>query len=223
MILEESALEIVSEAKDTGSGVKNWYISGIFAQAEVPNKNNRIYPISVLEREVKLFNENFISTQRAVGELSHPETMEINPDRAAVLIESLTQNGNDFMGRAKVLPTPCGKIVQGLLEGGVKVGVSTRGCGSLKEEENGVSMVDDDYRLFTIDVVLNPSAPDAIVDSIFESEKQYQNLIESFLSDDKIQEMMNWRKQILMENKKLREFKNKVMILKHLENKLSNF
>lgn len=223
MLLEESALEILSEKTVSENGDKNWYISGIFAQAEVPNKNKRIYPISILEREVNLFKENFISTNRAVGELSHPNTMEINPDRAAILIESLDKSGNDFMGKARVLPTPCGKIVQGLLEGGVKVGVSTRGCGSLKKKDNGISEVADDYRLFTVDVVLNPSAPNAIVDSIFESEKQYQDLVEAFLSDEKIERMMEWRKKILDENRKLRDFKNNVLILKQLHNKLQDF
>ena len=220
MILEESALDIVSEAVGEGKD-KSWYINGIFAQAEVPNKNNRVYPIAVLEREVNLFVKNFIETKRAVGELSHPDSMEINPDRAAILIESLEKKGNDFVGRAKVLPTPCGKIVQGLLEGDVKVGVSTRGSGSLSKRANSeVSDVADDYRLYTIDVVLNPSAPDAIVDSIFESERQYQNLVESFLSDEKIQEMMDWRKKILAENRELKIFKNKIMILKQLTEKL---
>lgn len=223
MLLEESALEILSEKTVSENGDKNWYISGIFAQAEVPNKNKRIYPISILEREVNLFKENFIATNRAVGELSHPNTMEINPDRAAILIESLDKSGNDFMGKARVLPTPCGKIVQGLLEGGVKVGVSTRGCGSLKKKDNGISEVADDYRLFTVDVVLNPSAPNAIVDSIFESEKQYQDLVEAFLSDEKIERMMEWRKKILDENRKLRDFKNNVLILKQLHNKLQDF
>ena len=222
MILEESALDVVAEQVGYAAD-KNWYISGVFAQAEIPNKNKRIYPLSVLEREVNLFKQNFISTQRAVGELSHPETMEINPDRAAILIESLEKNGNDFYGKAKVIPTPCGKIVQGLLEGGVKVGVSTRGCGSLKTRDNGISEVADDFRLFTVDVVLNPSAPDALVDAIFESEKQYQNLVESFLSDDKIQKMMEWRDKILAENKNLRDFKNKVMVLKQLEKRLNDF
>lgn len=223
MILEESALEILTEKTVSENGDKNWHISGIFAQAEVPNKNKRIYPLSVLEREVRLFKENFIDTNRAVGELSHPNSMEINPDRAAIIIEALEREGNDFVGKARVLPTPCGKIVQGLLEGGVKVGVSTRGCGSLKKKSNGISEVADDYRLFTVDVVLNPSAPDAIVDSIFESEKQYQDLVETFLSDEKIAKMMQWRQQILDENKKLRDFKNNILILKQLNSKLLDF
>lgn len=220
MLLEETALEIASE-KSTSD--KHWYISGIFAQADVPNRNNRIYPLRVLEREVKLFEQNYIVTQRAVGELSHPDSMEINPDRAAILIESLKQDGSNFIGKAKVLPTPCGRIVEGLLEGNVKVGVSTRGCGSLKKEKNGVSEVDDDYRLFTIDVVLNPSAPDALVDSIFENERQYQNMVETFMTDKYLEEMMDWRKQILKENKRLKGFKNKIMILKHLKERLSDF
>jgi hypothetical protein len=221
MILEESALDVVCEKVGfSGGATKDWYINGIFAQANIPNKNKRIYPLNILEREVNLFKENFIATKRSVGELSHPESMEINPDRAAILIESLEKDGNNFLGKAKVLPTPCGKIVQGLLEGGVKVGVSTRGCGSLKKKDDGISEVAEDYRLFTVDVVLNPSAPNAIVDSIFESEKQYQTLVESFLSDDKIEQIMEWRKKILNENKKLRDFKNKVIILTQLESKL---
>lgn len=222
MILEESTLEILSEKSVSESGEKNWYISGIFAQAEIPNRNKRIYPMSILEREVNLYRQNFIDTQRAVGELSHPATMEINPDRAAMLIESMDRNGNDFIGKARVLPTPCGKIVQGLLEGGVKVGVSTRGCGSLKRKDNGICEVADDYRLFAVDVVLNPSAPNAIVDSIFESEKQYQDIVEMFLSDEKIDKMMEWRQKILQENKNLRDFKNKVLLLKNFENKLKS-
>lgn len=220
MLLEDTALDVASN-KDSKD--KHWYISGVFAQADVPNRNNRIYPLAILEREVKLFDQNYIATQRAVGELSHPDSMEINPDRAAILIESLTQDGSNFLGKAKVLPTPCGRIVEGLLEGDVKVGVSTRGCGSLKKEKNGVSEVDDDYRLFTIDVVLNPSAPDALVDSIFENERQYQNLVETFLTDEYIEEMMDWRKKVLKENKRLKTFKNKIMVLKQLKERLSNF
>lgn len=220
MLLEESLDDVLTEKVET-SFDKNWYINGIFAQADIPNKNKRLYPLSILEREVKIFNESLIQTKRAVGELSHPNTMEINPDRAAILIEKLEKDGSNFIGKAKVLPTPCGKIVEGLLEGDVKVGVSTRGAGSLKEaNKDGVCEVAEDFRLFTIDVVLNPSAPSALVDSIFESEQTYQSIVESFLKDEDLERIMNWRKKVLQENKKLKEFKNNVLLLRNLKEKL---
>jgi len=156
--------EILVEAKD-----KELYISGVFAQAEKKNRNGRIYPTAILEREVNLYNEKYIKTSRALGELSHPQSPSINPDRASHLITELKKSGNDFVGKARVLNTPTGNIVRGLLEGGVRIGVSTRGLGSIREDK-GTKYVNEDFRLICIDAVTDPSGIDCFVDGLVECE-----------------------------------------------------
>jgi len=154
--------EIITEAKE-----KNLYISGIFAQAEKKNRNGRIYPVHILEREINRYNEQYVKTSRAIGELSHPSSPTVNPDRTSHLITELKKSGNDFYGKAKILNTPVGNIVRGLIEGGVKIGVSTRGLGSISEE-NGVKVVNEDFKLLTIDIVTDPSGIDCFVDGLVE-------------------------------------------------------
>ena len=127
MLLIEN--ELIAESSKEG---KDWYIEGVFAQAETVNKNRRIYKEATLDREVKRFSEEYVATRRAVGELSHPNDSQINPDRAAILITEIAKEGTDYLGKAKVLDTPCGKIIQAMLEGGVVLGVSTGGRGSVK-------------------------------------------------------------------------------------------
>lgn len=165
MLLIEN--ELIAESSKEG---KDWYIEGVFAQAETVNKNRRIYKEATLDREVKRFSEEFVSTRRAVGELSHPNDSQINPDRAAILITEIAKEGTDYIGKAKVLDTPCGKIIQAMLEGGVVLGVSTRGSGSVKALKEGISEVQDDFRLYTVDAVMNPSAPKALVNAVYENE-----------------------------------------------------
>lgn len=179
MLLIES--ELLTESKKEG---QNWYISGVFAQAEALNKNRRIYKEAILDREVDKFVKEYVNTHRAVGELSHPDSSQINPDRAAILIESMSKDGVDYMGKAKVLDTPCGKIIQAMLEGGVVMGVSTRGSGSVRKNAEGISEVCEDFQLHTVDAVMNPSAPKAIVSAVYENELS----MEEMLHDAMIQE-----------------------------------
>ena len=163
--------ELVEDVKylvEERNGKKELFITGPFMQAEQQNRNGRIYKLPILEREVKRYTEQYINTNRALGELGHPNGPSINLDRACIKITELKQDGQNFIGRAKVLGTPMGDIVKNLLESGVQLGVSTRGMGSLKEV-NGIMEVQDDFFLATAaDVVADPSAPDAFVQGIME-------------------------------------------------------
>lgn len=160
-------IQYISEAKESGS--KDYYIMGPFIQAEKENKNGRIYPIKVVEREVKRYVKESIENNRAYGELGHPNGPSINLDRVSHMIKELHQDGTDFIGKAKILDTPMGQIVKNLMDEGAKLGVSTRGMGSLKENKNGIMEVQDDFHLATAaDIVADPSAPDAFVKGIME-------------------------------------------------------
>lgn len=160
-------VEFFSEAKENGK--KNLYIEGIFLQAEIKNRNGRMYPINILEKEVERYNREEVSKNRAVGELSHPSGPSINLDRISHKIVSLIKEGNNFIGKALITDTPMGNIARGLIESGVQLGVSSRAMGSLKEEK-GVMVVQNDLRLSTAaDLVQNPSAPSAWVNGIMEN------------------------------------------------------
>jgi len=155
----------IIEAKDDGS--KNYVIEGIFAQADQKNRNGRIYPKGILEKAISKYDKEQVQTQRAVGELNHPAGPIINLDKVSHRITELKWNGNDVMGKALILDTPNGQIVKGLLDGGVKLGVSTRGMGTL-ENRSGINMVKEDYVMNTVDIVQDPSAPSAFVNGIME-------------------------------------------------------
>ena len=148
---------------------KRMYIEGIFAQSDIVNHNNRIYPKEVLKPAIETYVKEYVKTHRALGELNHPEEFAVNPERACMMIEKLEWDGNNLIGKAKVLSTPCGELVKKLLSDGVQLGVSTRGVGNLNERADGVSIVADDYIISAIDVVSNPSAPQAFVNGILES------------------------------------------------------
>ena len=149
-------------------GNKKFFITGPFIQTEQQNRNGRVYKRDVMEKEVKRYNEQYVTTGRALGELGHPNGPSINLDRVSHKIISLKQEGNDFIGKAEILSTPMGVIARNLLESGVMLGVSTRGMGSIKEK-NGVMEVQDDFFLATAaDIVADPSAPDAFVQGIME-------------------------------------------------------
>jgi hypothetical protein len=147
---------------------KDLFIEGVFMQAEVKNRNGRIYPLPVLESQVDNYVKEYVNAGRSIGELNHPDSPIVNPKEASHLITSLRKEGNNFVGKAKILTTPMGNVVRGLLEGGVKLGVSSRGMGSIKEREDGINEVQDDFILSTIDIVHDPSAPDAFVNGIME-------------------------------------------------------
>ena len=159
---------IIVEEK-LGKG-KEYFIEGIFLQSEVKNRNGRMYPESVMDKEVQRYVENYIAKNRAYGELGHPDTPSINLDRVSHLIVDLRKEGTNYIGKAKVLDTPMGKIAKGLLDGGANLGVSSRALGSLKMNKEGVQIVQDDFMLSTAaDIVADPSAPDAFVRGIMES------------------------------------------------------
>ena len=163
---EVESVEFIVEQKN---GKKSMYIEGVFLQGNIKNRNGRMYPMETLRREVGRYNENHVAKGRALGELGHPEGPTVNLDRVSHKIVSLRENGSNFIGKAKILNTPMGKIAASLVEEGVKLGVSSRGIGSLKMTREGVNVVGDDFMLATAaDIVADPSAPDAFVEGIME-------------------------------------------------------
>jgi hypothetical protein len=160
-------LRCITEAREDGK--KNVFIEGIFLQGAIKNRNGRMYPVETLAKEVDRYNESYVKKGRALGELGHPDGPSINLDRVSHLITSLKQEGNNFIGRAKLMDTPFGNIAKGLIESGVSLGVSSRGMGSLKLNKEGINEVQDDFYLATAaDIVADPSAPDAFVNGIME-------------------------------------------------------
>jgi|TARA_Y100001951_G_C11266335_1_gene255788 hypothetical protein len=167
----------VFEIEEDSSGKKSLFLEGVFLQSETLNRNKRLYPRPILEREVKRYKKDYIKENRAFGELGHPEGPTINLERVSHMITDLRRSGNDWVGRAKVLrETPYGKIVEGILKEGAKLGVSSRGMGSLDEQSNGTKIVKDDYYLATAaDIVADPSAPNAFVNGIMEGREWVWN------------------------------------------------
>lgn len=160
-------LRTITEAREDGK--KNVYIEGVFLQGGIKNRNGRMYPVETLAKEVERYNEAYVKSGRALGELGHPEGPQINLDRVSHLITNLRQEGNNFIGKAKLMDTPFGNIAKGLVAEGVKLGVSSRGMGSLKLNKEGINEVQDDFYLATAaDIVADPSAPDAFVNGIME-------------------------------------------------------
>ena len=167
LITEE--IESVDFIVENKGGRKQLYIEGVFLQADMKNRNGRVYPMATLRREVGRYNENHVQKGRALGELGHPEGPTVNLDRVSHKIVSLRESGSNFVGKAKILNTPMGKIASSLIAEGVKLGVSSRGVGSLKMTREGVNVVGDDFMLSTAaDIVSDPSAPDAFVEGIME-------------------------------------------------------
>ena len=165
----EREFEYIVE-ENTDSKKKNLYIQGVFMEAEKLNKNNRIYPIDEMHREVDRYLKEMVAQGRAMGELNHPTNADVDLERACHMVTELRSDGNKFVGKSKVLSTPCGKIVENLISDGVKVGMSTRSLGKLMEENGGVNKVSD-MRLVAIDCVADPSCADAFVNGILESKQ----------------------------------------------------
>lgn len=164
--IDNSNFRFITEEGDNGK--KNYYIEGVFMQGEIQNKNNRMYPIKILEKEVNRYNNEYVKKNRAYGELGHPQGPTINLDRVSHLIKEIKQDGSNFIGKAKIMDTPMGRIVKNLMDEGAQLGVSTRGMGSLKVK-NGINEVQDDFVLATAaDIVADPSAPEAFVNGIME-------------------------------------------------------
>ena len=170
LITEEiESVEVITESIN---GKKTLYIKGPFLQTEQPNRNKRIYRMPVMEREVKRYTEQYVCKGRALGELGHPDGPTVNLDRVSHQITELYREGNNFIGKAKILSTPMGKIAEALLKEGVMLGVSSRGIGSLRPTQNGYSEVGEDFMLATAaDIVADPSAPDAFVQGIMEGKE----------------------------------------------------
>ena len=161
--------ESVNFLMEEKEGKKHFFIEGIFMQADLPNRNGRMYNSSILEKEVQRYNTEYIKESRAFGELGHPQGPSINLDRVSHMIKSLVKEGSNFVGKAKIMDTPYGNIVMNLMSEGAKLGVSSRGMGSLKANSRGINEVQDDFHLATAaDIVADPSAPDAFVRGIME-------------------------------------------------------
>jgi hypothetical protein len=159
-------VQLITEKRDDGT--KEFYIRGNFMQAGVKNRNNRIYDIDILSPAVEKYMTEYVEKNRALGELNHPSGPTVNLDRVSHIIKEMTADGNNFVGKAKILNTPMGKIVQNLIEEGACLGVSSRGMGSLKKNSDGINEVQKDFILSAVDIVADPSAPDAFVDGIME-------------------------------------------------------
>jgi hypothetical protein len=214
LITEYNTNDVQCIVEKKEDGTKRFVIEGVFAQAEQKNRNGRIYPKAIMENAVNKYVQEQVSQKRAVGELNHPDGPTVNLDKVSHLITDLKFEGNDVMGKAQILDTPMGQIVKGLLEGGVQLGVSTRGMGSL-EQRNGVSYVRDDFILNTVDIVQDPSAPGAFVNGIMEGVEWVWNngVIEPQVIEKMETEIKSAPKKHLYETQ-VREYKNFLSLLK---------
>ena len=172
MKLIREEIETVEFVTEERNGKKSLYIEGVFLQGNIKNRNGRMYPMETLEKEVQRYNESNVVTGRALGELGHPDGPTVNLDRVSHKITSLRESGSNFIGKAKILDSPMGQIAKSLIGEGVKLGVSSRGIGSLKPTKEGFNVVGDDFMLATAaDIVADPSAPDAFVEGIMEGKE----------------------------------------------------
>jgi hypothetical protein len=205
-------IETVEEVKylvEENNGQKSHFIEGVFMQSEQKNRNGRVYPKPIMEREVKRYEKEYINEKRAFGELGHPDSPSINLDRVSHMIVSLKEDGNNYIGKAKILGTPYGNIVKNLIDEGAKLGVSSRGMGSLKPS-NGYQLVQDDFYLATAaDIVADPSAPDAFVRGIMENKEWvFMNGVLQEMEIEQMQKQIKRAKQKQLEEVKLRQFAN---------------
>ena len=209
---ENDTIQCIVEKKEDGE--KTYVIEGVFAQADKKNRNGRVYPKPIMERAVDKYVTEQVSKKRAVGELNHPEGPTVNLDKVSHLIKELKFEGNNVIGKAQILPTPMGKIVEGLLEGGVQLGVSTRGMGSL-EQKNGAMYVKDDFMLSTVDIVQDPSAPEAFVNGIMEGvEWVWDNGVLSPQVIENMETEIKNAPKAFRPEVQIREFKNFLSLIK---------
>ena len=185
-LISEAVEDVEYITEEADNGKKNYKIRGIFMQADIKNRNGRVYPYEVLEKEVQKYNKNFINEKRAYGDLGHPDGPTVNLERVSHMITKLYPDGKNFMGEAKILGTPMGNIVKNLMDEGAKLGVSSRGMGSL-DSKNGANYVRDDFYLATAaDIVADPSAPNAFVEGIMEGKEWVWNngsLVEAHVAE----------------------------------------
>ena len=209
LISEHQSDEISLITEKNANGQKDTFIEGVFLQTNLKNRNGRVYPMDIMENEVKRYNKEFISKNRAYGELGHPEGPTINLERVSHMITSLEKNGDNFVGKAKIMNTPMGNIVKGLLNDGAKLGVSSRGMGSVTQK-NDAQYVQNDFQLATAaDIVADPSAPDAFVDGIMEGvEWIKEGSIFKAVEIESWKDQIRQTKQRHLEEKKLEIMKN---------------
>ena len=189
-LISEEATNVEFLTEVTKKGDKTYFIEGIFMQSDTKNRNGRIYPKAILQKEAKRYTEKFINTKRAFGELGHPDGPTVNLERVSHMIEELQEVEQNFMGRAKILDTPYGKIVKNLIDEVARLGVSSRGMGSLKPAKDGIQEVQDDFYLATAaDIVADPSAPEAFVHGIMEGKEWIWD--NGLLKEQEIQEIKN--------------------------------
>jgi len=207
----DQELNFITEGKD---GEKKYVIEGIFAQANNKNRNGRIYPREVMSSAIGKYNRDQVAPGRAVGELNHPEGPTVNLDKVSHKIDNLVLEGNDVMGKATILNTPMGEVVKGLLDGGVKLGVSTRGMGSLQQNNNAM-VVKNDFMLNAIDIVQDPSAPGAFVNGVMEGvEWVWHNGIIEAKAIEKIETEIKSATRANLYETQVREYKNFLSLLK---------
>ena len=213
-LISEFTDQDISFVTENADGQRKYVIEGIFAQAEAKNRNGRVYPKAIMEKALGKYNDDQISKGRAVGELNHPSGPTVNLDKVSHKIESLIFEGNDVMGKATILDTPMGNIVKGLLDGGVQLGVSTRGMGSLAQR-GGVNYVKEDFLLNAIDIVQDPSAPSAFVNGIMEGvEWVWNNGIIEAQAIEKMETEIKKAPRAGLYEAQVREFKNFLSLLK---------
>lgn len=202
------SVEFITEEK-LGKG-KEYYIKGVFLQSNLKNRNGRVYPKEILQKEIARYNEQYVQKNRAFGELGHPDSPTINLDRVSHMIKELTEDGDNFIGKAKIMDTPYGKIVKNLLDEGATIGVSSRGMGTLRQGKDGVAEVSNDFVLATAaDIVADPSAPDAFVEGVMES-KEWVFVDGKFVEKD-IEEMRQGIKKassLQLEEAKIKAFQH---------------
>ena len=209
LISEQQAEEVNLITEKNANGGKDTFIEGVFLQTNMKNRNGRIYPMNIMEKEVGRYNKEFIKKNRAYGELGHPEGPTINLERVSHMITSLEKNGDNFVGKAKIMNTPMGNIVKGLLNDGAKLGVSSSGMGAVAQKNNA-QYVQDDFQLATAaDIVADPSAPDAFVDGIMEGvEWIKEGSIFKAVEIESWKDQIRQTKQRHLEEKKLEIMKN---------------
>ena len=194
---------------EENNGKKDYKIRGVFLQSDIKNRNGRVYPREILVREVNRYNKEFINKNRAFGELGHPDGPTVNLERVCHMVKSLTPEGDNFIGEAKIMDTPYGKIVKGLIDEGAQLGVSSRGMGSIINR-NGINFVKDDFYLATAaDIVADPSAPDAFVEGIMESrEWVWDNGVLKQVDIESWKRQIQEARRTVLEEKKLEVFKS---------------
>ena len=195
-------IQIITEEKE---GKKSYFIEGVFMQSDIKNRNGRVYPTSVLVKEATRYNKEFVEANRAMGELGHPEGPQLNLDRVSHIIKEMKIDGKNIWGKAKVMDTPYGKIVKNMIDEGVKFGVSSRGVGSLKPTKDGINEVQNDFNLAAVDIVADPSAPDAFVEGVMEG-KEWALENGNWKQIERIRETIKRTPKINLDEAKLQAF-----------------